>query len=176
MTKNDLIKKVSDFNTQIEELIQPQIEEIIGDKKNKLIEINNILEIKGSVGFYMIFCSNKIPGAKYCLTENKTKYYCVYRGHSYNMKNRLISHLFYEPNGAYKNCMQIDINNKKYNINIETETLYANKSTINKDYYPKKWKWAYVSIPLTNSKQAFREMFETTFDKKYKHRPPFNYR
>ena len=54
---------------------------------------------------------------------------------------------------------------KKYNVNIEEQTLYLNGKKTSADF--PKGEWIVIRIPLDNSKQAIREMFETVFDNKY---------
>lgn len=134
MSIEELIKSVNEINCNIEKLlidnigneIKKAITRVVSDEKSQDIRIiNSPDDLCGFqiVGFYMIF-NNDIEGIKNntctCrIKYEKEEYTCVYRGHSYHMKDRLLSHLFYEPNGTYPNCMQVKINDGKYNINIE---------------------------------------------------------
>lgn len=82
------------------------------------------------------------------------------------MKDRLESHLFYKQNSAYKSCLKIKLKNKKYNINIFNRNLYLD-GLLQKNVKLPNWNWFVIKIPLLNSNQAIREMFETAFDKEY---------
>lgn len=167
MKKSDLIKSINEINDKICKLVEPNIQEVIrqyisNTSKYELVKSKD--DIKGSVGFYMVFSSNRTFTKKACkIKHNGSDFYCVYRGHSYNTKERLISHLFYEQNSKYPNCMKIEINSKFYNINIGKKELYPNG---NNEKFPK-GEWIVIRIPLSNSKQVVREMFETAFDNKY---------
>ena len=126
--KSDLIKSINEINDKICKLVEPNIQEVIrqyisNTSKYELVKSKD--DIKGSVGFYMVFSSNRTFTKKACkIKHNGSDFYCVYRGHSYNTKERLISHLFYEQNSKYPNCMKIEINSKFYNINIGKKELY----------------------------------------------------
>ena len=169
MDKKELIQSINKLNDEICKLIEPNIREIIetyvkDEKSYNLIKRKT--DIKGSNGFYMIFSDNISFTKTGCKIQyNQKSFYCVYRGHSYHTKERLFSHLFYEVNSEYQNCMKIVLNSKKYNINIEEQTLYLNKEKTSVDF--PKGEWIVIRIPLDNSKQAIREMFETVFDNKY---------
>ena len=169
MKKNELIETINKINTQITKLSEPSIKQIIQENlKKKPIVICKKEELKGSVGFYMIFSNVSVTDSNACIINHGgEEFTCVYRGHSYNMKNRLLSHLFYEPNSQYPNCMRIKIKRKKYNINLETQKLYVDKKETSEATFPSDQKWLVITIPLTNSKQAIREMFETVFDQTY---------
>ncbi len=169
INKKDLIESINKLNNEICKLIEPNIREIIetyvkDEKSYKLIKSKT--DIKGSNSFYMIFSDNISFTNKGCKIQcNHKSFYCVYRGHSYHTKERLLSHLFYESNSKYQNCMKIMLNSKKYNINIEEQTLYLSGKKTSADF--PKGEWIVIRIPLDNSKQAIREMFETVFDNKY---------
>lgn len=175
MNKKELIQSINKLNNQIFKLIEPNIREIIENyvKDEKFYNlIKSKTDIKGSNSFYMIF-SNNISftniGCK--IQYNQKSFYCVYRGHSYTTKERLISHLFYDKNSKYPNCMKIKIGAEKYNINIQEKKLYKNGKSMEIKF--PEGDWIVVRIPLPKSKQAIREMFETAFDNKYQ-KPVFS--
>lgn len=167
MSKKELIessnKILSDFENNNKANIKLIIKNSVIDKNLKII--NSKDDLSGSNGFYMIFCSKEKNESDCSCTINKdgNDYYCVYRGHSSNIKSRLESHLFYDKNSKYPNCMKIMIENRKYNLNIETKKVYAGKKTVENVVLPS-WNWGVIHIPLTGSKKALREMFENVFD------------
>lgn len=169
MEKNELIQAINQLNENVLKLVMPNIQEIIEkhvSDSEKYEKINKIEDVHGGVGFYMIFSDCKEFTQNGCdLTYEDSKFYCVYRGHSYHVRERISSHLFYSPGNKYPNCMKIVINDKKYNINIEEKELYEDKTVANVTF--PNCQWIIVKIPLDNSKQAIREMFEQAFDSKY---------
>lgn len=170
MKKKYLIETINQINLQLTKLVEPIIKQIITDGlKTKPKVIVGKENVKGGVGFYMIFSNVSSTDLNCsCTIEHKGETFtCVYRGHSYHMKNRLLSHLFYEPNSQYPNCMKIEIKDKKYNINLEAQKLYLKGQEINETPFPIKQKWLVITIPLADSKQAIREMFEIVFDQTY---------
>ena len=175
MKKEELIRTINGLNDEIEKLVEPSIQAIIecsvSENKNHEL-IQNKDDVKGSVGFYMIFSNNtNFTNTGCTITYNNKPFYCVYRGHSYTTRERLISHLFYDKNSKYPNCMKIKIGVEKYNINIEEKKLYKNGKSMGIKFPG--GDWIVVRIPLPKSKQAIREMFETAFDNKYQ-KPVFS--
>lgn len=181
MKKNEVLKElIENYNTfekQQIKIIKPLLDEESIKKYNfKIVEKKADLskDINSTVGFYMIFSSVK-PRSSVCklmLEVDDETFYCVYRGHSCKMKDRLISHLFYDPNGKYENCMKVLIDDNKYNINIETKTIYDNKQVNENVVFPDN-KWLVKTIVLSNTKQGIREIFEMTFDELY-NKPPYS--
>jgi hypothetical protein len=170
MKKKELIETINQINAQITKLVEPSIKQIIAESlKKEPTVITKKEDVTGAVGFYMIFSNVSDADSKCsCAIKHEDKRFtCVYRGHSYHMKNRLLSHLFYEPNSQYPNCMKIKIEGKKYNINLETQKLYFEEKEISEEPFPDDRKWLIITIPLTGSKQAIREMFEIVFDQTY---------
>ena len=124
----------------------------------------DIKQIKGTEGFYIIL-RNKYnrSNCKYKINE----FVAVYRGHASKMRERIESHLFFDPEGSdFRNCMKISIgDDSSVNINIETQRTYKDGKE-SKQAIPRcDWRVAYVS--LNKSRQGFREMFEKAFDSKY---------
>ena len=169
MKTGELIETINSLNNAIFKFAKLIICAIIKNRLNdsrKIITVKSEKEICGSNGFYMIFSDNKeFPKNKCIVKHNKTKYHCVYRGHSYNMRKRLISHLFYTPGARYDNCMKITVENGEYNINLDQRELYLNGKKGRKTF--PKGNWIVVTIPLGKSKQGLREMFERAFDEEY---------
>lgn len=172
MDKFNLIKMSNDILDNFKDEHFKDITEIItqclANKKNEFEKIAKESDLKGSNGFYMIFCDNE-PNNNQCTCQIKISnkvYYCVYRGHSYNTKERLLAHLFNGPDSKYDNCMLVPYENDKYNINISSKKYFKNKKEIPRFTLPN-WEWGVMRIPLNDSKQALREMFESVFDKEY---------
>lgn len=171
MNKTELISENNELITNFEKDHKSDIESIIKDsmKTKNLKIINSKDDLSGANGFYMIFC-NKAKESLDCtctLKKDDVDYICVYRGHSSNIKNRLESHLFFDENTKYPNCMKVIIESKKYNINNEIKKVYID-GKIDESVILPTWNWGVIHIPLTDSKQALREMFENVFDGLYK--------
>ncbi len=185
------IKEIIETVNKIQNLIENMLADNIGDEIQKTIDkcksgndkknmhaVANKVDLKGfkTVGFYMVFNTdnNKNNMCQLKIQYKNKEYYCVYRGQSYHMHDRLISHLFYQPNGPYPNCMKVEVNGKKYNINLEEKALYEKNVKVVNANYPS-WEWLVIKISLQKTKQATREMFEDAFDKKFG-RPIYSFR
>lgn len=166
MKKTELIKLYDSIEEQFYNDNVQTIIDIIRTEM-KFVEVRerkDIKKIKGSEGFYIIL-RNKYRDLE-CRYKNNG-FIAVYRGHASKMRERIESHLFYDPaNDKYQNCMKISIDdNNNININIETKKTYKNGKEIKCKFPSCKWKIAYVS--LNKSKQHFREMFEKAFDSEF---------
>ena len=154
-------KHIQDVKSIIQRFIKPL----------KAKNVNKKLDVNGKSGFYMIFCSNE-PKDNNCLCRiecRKTTFFCVYRGHSSSIQNRVTKHLFFD-SSINDNCMRIKLNGNRYNINIESQALFENNSLF-PDTFPN-WKWKYIKIEF-DSKQGLREIYEKAFDELY-NRPSFS--
>lgn len=180
MKASKLIKKINSLQKAIEDVFQDEVKNIIDSSLNGGVlkeskdckKIKSISDLEGwdTNGFYMIF-NNHIVQQNTCTCqvkldgENKP-YICVYRGHSYHLKDRIQSHLFYDFSTSYNSCMQVLVKEKKYNIDISKGTLYF-KGEPQKNLEFPRCNWLVVKITLSNSKQSTREMFESVFDSVY---------
>ena len=172
--KKRIIKKANEIKSDFEKNNKDTIVGIIENylPKPKIITSKN--DVKGANGFYIILSSRKPKASKCtCKVDVKSKtFYAVYRGHSSDMKKRIVSHLFYDSTCEYPNCMKIMRNSQRYNINIETKSLY-NKGVIDANALFPEDEWAIVTVPLSRSKQFLREIFEEVFDDKFE-KPPYS--
>lgn len=113
------------------------------------LENNNIL--KGP-GFYLI-ASNYAVGENPCTLFINGDKQVVYRGHSYNVRERIESHLFYDSYTSKNSgrrftvCLKLD----RDNINIDKPPL-------------NKHGWVIVTHSMGNSKSLIREAAEMAFD------------
>ncbi|MBA4241444.1 MAG: hypothetical protein C0448_12015 [Sphingobacteriaceae bacterium] len=149
--------------------------EILSDIKNHLLSIDYTVTSKNTIikkietiedfksipnieGFYVIFSDFKTENNICTLKYNNTS--AIYRGQSYDAKDRLKSHLINEEyvktNPKYKRlfttCMQIVKGTHGININYQP---YNNSN------------WYVIVHRMEGSSEAIRELAEVAFDEIY---------
>ena len=112
-------------------------------------------------GFYIILTDKKFDDNK-CEFEFEDKK-AIYRGHSYFVKKRLLSHL---ANKKYQG--QRKSSEPNYKVCLKIEEL-INGININEEPY-NKWNWTIIILKMNNSSKLMREQAELAFDELY-HRP-----
>lgn len=170
MNKSNLI---SAFNTMLKGFEKPHfldIQKLIEDSitVENFVSVTKKDDLKGAEGFYMIFCDAK-PPPPICNCQIKISgkdYYCVYRGGATTVKERIISHLYFDLKSKHPNCMKILLSNSRYNINLDSETLFKDREAVSEVPFPD-WKWGVIRIPLDGSIRALRDVFERGFDALY---------
>lgn len=133
---------------------------VISDRKIKVHKIGAYADLetkkvlKGP-GFYLI--ATDVPTqSNPCRLTVESDLPIVYRGHSYNVRERIESHLFYgsyttkESARRFSVCMKLD----GKNINIDRQPL--NKQT-----------WVVVTHSMPKSKILIREAAEVAFDRTF---------
>lgn len=170
MEKSKLISESNKIIEDFEETHSSEIKKMITDSitEANFISVIKKEDLRGSIGFYMIFCDAK-PSLSICTCQIKISgkdYYCVYRGGATTVKERVISHLYFDLKSEYPNCMKILLGDNRYNINLDSKTLFKDREAVSEVPFPD-WKWGVIRIPLDGSKQALRDMFERGFDALY---------
>lgn len=121
--------------------------------KTQAVKLHGDLQkILGGPGFYLIATDlPAIPNPCSLAVESDAR--VVYRGHSYNVRERIESHLFYDAYRAMDSgrrftvCMKLD----GRNINIDKHPLNRNK-------------WLVVTHSMPKSTVLIREAAEVAFD------------
>ena len=120
VNKTKLINESNEISDNFKKEHCEEIFKIIEDNltEEKFEKVAKESDLKGANNFYMIFCDNE-PNDNNCtckISVSNKGYYCGYRGHSFNTKERLQGHLFNGSNSKYSNCMLVPYENEKYII------------------------------------------------------------
>ncbi|MCV6629999.1 MAG: hypothetical protein OIF50_09085 [Flavobacteriaceae bacterium] len=123
---------------------------------NKEIDIDKVYTGRG---FYIILTQHKFSDNNCSFKlHNQT---AIYRGHSYSVKKRILSHL---SNERYNSLRKP--NEPEYTVCIKIKD--GDKGGINIDEKPySNWKWMVVVHKMIDSKQIMREQAEHAFDTVY---------
>jgi hypothetical protein len=124
----------------------------------KVTSASSIADMYTMQGFYIILSDIELDDNECTFELNKQR--AIYRGHSYNVKNRIMSHLF---NTRYKNeldgetvytaCLKIE--DGVNGVNVDEEPYVQNK-------------WTVIVHKMLKSDKVTREQAEAAFDQKYK--------
>ncbi|MEQ3498300.1 hypothetical protein ABMY20_00920 [Tenacibaculum sp. SSH1-16] len=162
-------EQISKYTSQLSEIINfikkdlieyfKEVDYLTPNNEIQIIEINNELHLDRIIigsSFYVIL-TDYVFGNNKCLFEYK-KHKAIYRGHSYNTKKRLLSHL---ANKKYNSLRRKNEPNYKVCLKIEDG---VNGININEKPY-NTWNWIVIIHKMKKSNTVMREQAEYAFDK-----------
>ena len=165
-------ERIYKYNSQLSEVTNfikkdlveyfKEVDYLTPNNEIQIIEINNeqhLNKIITGSSFYVILTDYVFENNK-CIFEYK-KHKAIYRGHSYNTKKRILSHL---ANKKYNSLRKKNESNYKVCLKIEDG---INGININDKPY-NTWKWIVIIFKMKKSNKVIREQAEYAFDKIYK--------
>ena len=158
------LKEVQDsFKTEIVTYLK-NCDYKLESKNYQVVDLNNFDDLKkvySGIGFYVILTSNNFAD-----NECQFKFSdlgAIYRGHSYNVKDRIMSHLFTTQYKVKESTAKYKSN---YTVCLKIEDGVNGIDIDKKPYSDHKWK--VIVHKMKGSTELIRQQAEQAFDDIYK--------